>query len=40
MARGFDLYDDDLSGSMEQEVPSGLARYRPGDLVVDSALGG
>lgn len=38
LARGFDRYDDDLSGAYEQEVPSGLARYRPGNLVVDAAL--
>ncbi len=38
LARGFDHYDDDLSGAYEQDVPSGLARYRPGNLVVDAAL--
>jgi arylsulfatase A-like enzyme/Tfp pilus assembly protein PilF len=38
LARGFEVYDDDLTGAYEQEVPSGLARYRPGDRVVDSAL--
>jgi len=36
--RGFDHYDDELTGAYEQEVPSGLARYRPGNLVVDAAL--
>lgn len=38
LARGFDEYDDDTSGAYEQEVPEALSLYRPGDLVVDSAL--
>ncbi|HED66626.1 MAG TPA: tetratricopeptide repeat protein [Planctomycetes bacterium] len=36
--QGFEVFDDDLDGAYEQEVPSELARYRPGDRVVDSAL--
>ncbi|TDJ70440.1 MAG: tetratricopeptide repeat protein [Planctomycetota bacterium] len=38
LARGFDRYDDDLSGAYEQEVAEALSSYRPGNLVVDSAL--
>ena len=38
LARGFDRYDDDLSGAYEQEVPEALSAYRPGDRVVDAAL--
>ena len=38
LSRGFDHYDDDLTGAYDQEVPSGLARYRPGNLVADAAL--
>ena len=38
LGRGFDHYDDDLTDAYEQEVPSALARYRPGDRVVDAAL--
>lgn len=36
--RGFERYDDDLTGAREQEVKQQLSRYRPGNLVVDSAL--
>ena len=38
LARGFDEYDDDLSGAYEQDVAESLSVYRPGDLVVDAAL--
>ena len=37
--RGFDVYDDDLETAYEQEVKEQLSSYRPGDQVVDSALG-
>ena len=37
--RGFETYDDDLTGAHEQEVPEALSRYRPGHLVTDAALG-
>jgi arylsulfatase A-like enzyme/Flp pilus assembly protein TadD len=36
--RGFEVYDDDLSGAYEQEVPEALSTYRAGNVVVDSAL--
>ena len=36
--RGFDRYDDDLSGAYPQEVAAPLSTYRPGDRVVDAAL--
>ncbi|MFT5284741.1 MAG: arylsulfatase A-like enzyme, partial [Planctomycetota bacterium] len=38
LAQGFDFYDDDLSDAYEQDVENGLAKYRPGNQVVDSAL--
>jgi len=38
LAQGFDQFDDDLSNAYEQKVDNGLARYRAGDQVVDSAL--
>jgi len=38
LAQGFDRYDDDLSEAYEQKVENGLAKYRAGDQVVDSAL--
>ncbi|MCP3916698.1 MAG: sulfatase, partial [bacterium] len=36
--RGFDVYDDDLTEAYEQEVTEGLSSYRPGSVVVDTAL--
>ena len=36
--RGFQTYDDDLSGAQEQEVPEPMSRYRPGNVVTDAAL--
>ena len=38
LARGFDRYDDDLTGAYDQDTPEELSTYRPGNLVVDSAL--
>ena len=38
MAQGFERFDDDLSEAYDQDVENGLARYRPGDQVVDAAL--
>ena len=38
LARGFDHYDDDLTGAYSQGGSEGLAKYRAGNLVVDSAL--
>ena len=38
LAQGFDHYDDDLSNAYEQKVDNGLAKYRAGDQVVDSAI--
>jgi arylsulfatase A-like enzyme/Flp pilus assembly protein TadD len=37
--RGFDVYDDDLAGARKQPVEEHLSVYRPGDRVVDAALG-
>ena len=36
--RGFDVYDDDLEAAYEQEVTEALSSYRPGGVVVDTAL--
>lgn len=36
--RGFDVYDDDLSQALPQDVPEALSVYRPADVVADSAL--
>jgi arylsulfatase A-like enzyme/Tfp pilus assembly protein PilF len=36
--QGFDRYDDDLTGAYDQDVPEQLSSYRPGEIVVDSAL--
>ncbi len=38
LARGFDVYDDDLTDAYEQVVSEQLSVYRPGEHVVDSAL--
>ncbi len=37
--RGFDVYDDDLTQAYEQEINQSLSSYRPGSVVVDTALG-
>jgi len=37
--RGFEVYDDDLAGAYEQEVPEELSVYRSGALVTTAALG-
>lgn len=37
--RGFATYDDDLAGARKQTVEEQLSVYRPGDRVVDAALG-
>ncbi len=37
--RGFATYDDDLTGARKQTVDEQLSVYRPGDRVVDAALG-
>ena len=36
--QGFDVYDDDLEQAYEQEVTEALSSYRPGGVVVDTAL--
>lgn len=36
--RGFDVYEDDLSGGYEPDPYHPVAAYRPGNQVVDSAL--
>src|SRR5262249_21912410 len=36
--RGFEIYDDDLSGARPQAVHEQLSVYRPGDLVTGAAL--
>jgi arylsulfatase A-like enzyme/Flp pilus assembly protein TadD len=37
--RGFAVYDDDLAGARKQVIEERLSVYRPGDRVVDAALG-